>query len=861
MKKRPGRFAALVTACIIPFTAAGASQYETYLTDGTAPSLREIYGAAMDIGIPETAVLGKNPASAEMAAEQCSMLICEETMCCKNLLDRGSSKKRKDEEHARLTIGKASEALDFAAKNGMKARAATIVQTENVPKWFFNEGWADTSRAQRTDGQTAARRMENAIRDQIVQINGKYPGLVTAWEVIRGGQDPEGNLFRQAIGEEYAFLAFRAARESAEEDQKLLWALTEEPDEEIFHLLTELHEQGLLDGIVLECSMTMEEAELQRMETLLAAVGKAGIEVHLSGLEIANTDRTASGQIRLATRYKAVFALAGKYRVQSVSFPALLDETGGDKNIPPRMLNAKGKFTAAFFGVLQDDAIPMPGDEDAVRAAAETLDLDTIIKKEADPVIVYKKAENHNPVMVQRFGADPWALVYGDRVYLYMTGDEPVYNAGEKPKTNDYSNITTLRVLSSDDLVNWTDHGSVRAAGGTGAAKWATNSWAPCAAWKNIDGQDRFFLYFANSGGGIGVLTSDSPTGPFTDPIGKPLVSRNTPTCASVTWLFDPAVLVDEDGSAYLYFGGGVPEGKQADPGTARVAKLGADMISLDGDPVTISPPWLFEDSGINRFGDTYVYSYCSNFSVPAAGSPQGFSSGEIVYMTSGSPTGPFTYAGRVLKNPGSFFGVGGNNHHCMFSFRGEWYITYHAATLDKAMGWNAGYRSVFVDRLELTEEGLPAPSKGTISGVKQLKALDPFAAIPGATAVSMAGVTTELANREDRKAGTGAMAAVSTTPGGWVAAAGADFGPKGASFVRVTARSEVPARIEVIPDNAEGEPAAVLEIPACDTDTEITAELAVPLNGMHDIFFRLTERGTALLEWQFRQADGNSNK
>ena len=113
-------------------------------------------------------------------------------------------------------------------------------------------------------------------------------------------------------------------------------------------------------------------------------------------------------------------------------------------------------------------------------------------------MIVYKKAENHNPVMVQRFGADPWALVYGDRVYLYMTGDEPVYNPGEKPKTTDYSNIVTLRVLSSDDLVNWTDHGSVRAAGGAGAAKWATNSWAPCAAWKNIDGKDRFFLYFAN---------------------------------------------------------------------------------------------------------------------------------------------------------------------------------------------------------------------------------------------------------------------------------------------------------------------------------------------------------------------------
>ena len=32
-----------------------------------------------------------------------------------------------------------------------------------------------------------------------------------------------------------------------------------------------------------------------------------------------------------------------------------------------------------------------------------------------------KKPGDHNPVMTQRFGADPWALVYRDRVYLYTT--------------------------------------------------------------------------------------------------------------------------------------------------------------------------------------------------------------------------------------------------------------------------------------------------------------------------------------------------------------------------------------------------------------------------------------------------------
>ena len=855
MKRAVKRIAALAAGLVLLSSPAGAVRvYETYLADGTAPSLKEIYDGRLEIGIPAETALEADPQAAAEITRQCGLLVCEKETRGKVLLNRGSSKKKKDPGHASLKIGKAAEALNFAEENGMSVRAATVVQPGNIPDWFFNEGWADAGDVRKTDRETMACRMENALRDQILLFNEAYPGLVTEWEVVCSGTSTEDDLFRKTIGEDYPCLAFAAAREAAVAGQKLLWAVAEPPDGETLKMMRELRKQGLLDGVAVSCDATTGGTDPEILKQALEAIAEADLEIHISGLEIPDTDRTAAGEIRLAARYKAFFAMAEELGVRSISLPALQDTADREKEIPPRLINRKGRFTPAFFGALQDDMIPMPGNEESVRAAAEQLDLKTILKKEADPVIVYKKAENHNPVMVQRFGADPWALVYGDRVYLYMTGDEPVMKDGKKPKTNDYSNIVTLRVLSSDDLVNWTDHGSVRAAGGSGAAKWASNSWAPCAAWKNIDGKDRFFLYFANSGGGIGVLAAGSPTGPFTDPIGKPLVSRMTPTCASVTWLFDPAVLVDEDGSAYLYFGGGVPEGKQADPGTARVAKLGADMVSLDGDPVVISPPWLFEDSGINHFGDIYVYSYCSNFNVPAAGSPQGFSSGEIVYMTSENPMGPFTYAGRVLKNPGYFFGVGGNNHHCMFSFRDQWYITYHAATLDKAMGWNAGYRSVFVDKLELNEKGLPAPSKGTVTGVAQLKPLDPYEAVPGATAVSMAGATTELADEGNRKAGTGAMMAVSTAPDGWVAVAGADFGEAGASSVRLSVRAEVPARIEIIPDSAVGEPAAVLEIPACETDTEVTADLPKPMTGIHDLYFRFTESGTALLEWQFQQ-------
>ncbi len=860
MKEKRKRLAAFAAGLIMLLSSACASEYEAYLADGAVPSLKEYYAGRMEIGIAAEAVPFTDPQAAGQVKEQCGMLICGETNRGKILLDRGSSKKKKDPEHARLKIGNAGEALDFARENGMIVRAATIIQPENIPEWFFNEEWADAGKIRKTDRKTMICRMENAVLDQMQLFNDKYPGLITGWEVVRSGPADEKDLFREVIGEEYIMLAFRAARKAAAEGQKLLWSLAEVPDEKTLQTLHKLQAEGLADGVVLTCRLTADITELTVLESYLQRIETDGLEIHLSDLEIENTDRTAAGQMRAAACYKGLFALAEAYHVRSISLPALQDSAIREKGTPPRLINEKGTLTPAFFGALQDRLIPLPWDDEKILAAVEHLNLEAFLRKESEPVTVYKKAENHNPVMVQRFGADPWALVYNDRVYLYMTGDEPVRSEGEnKPKTNDYSNIVTLRVLSSGDLVNWTDHGSVRAAGRNGAAKWATNAWAPCVARKTINGQEQFFLYFANSGGGIGVLVSDSPTGPFSDPIGKPLVSRSTPSCADVTWLFDPAVLTDEDGNAWLYFGGGIPEGKQADPGTARVVKLGNDMISLDGNPVTIRPPYLFEDSGINRFGDTYVYSYCTNFNVPASGSPQGFGSGEIVYMTSSSPEGPFTYAGQVLKNPGVFFGTGGNNHHCMFCFRDQWYITYHASTLDRDMGWNTGYRSVFVDRLELDEEGLPAPTRGTYTGVTQLQPMNPYSAVPGTTAVSMAGMTTELAYQADRKAGTGRMAAVSAVPDGWIAVSGADFGDTGASSVCLTVRSEVPATIAILPDSDSSEPAAILEIPASETDMEVTAELPSVLNGTHDLYFRFSESGVALLEWQFRSGSAGT--
>ena len=136
---------------------------------------------------------------------------------------------------------------------------------------------------------------------------------------------------------------------------------------------------------------------------------------------------------------------------------------------------------------------------------------------------IHKYFHNHNPIMTHRFGADPYALVYKDRVYVYMTHDIIQRNSKGEILENDYGRIHTLNRLSSADLVNWTDHGTIDIGRRyTGKARWADKSWAPAIVYKNIDGQDKFFLYFADNANGIGVLTSDNPVGPLLIPLVRP---------------------------------------------------------------------------------------------------------------------------------------------------------------------------------------------------------------------------------------------------------------------------------------------------------------------------------------------------
>lgn len=457
-----------------------------------------------------------------------------------------------------------------------------------------------------------------------------------------------------------------------------------------------------------------------------------------------------------------------------------------------------------------------------------------------------KSLSNHNPAYITRYGADPFAMIYNDEVFIYMTNDQQEYDSHPN-STNSYANINTINCMSSKDMVNWTDHGVMNVA--KSSASWAKNSWAPSACHKVVGGKEKFFLYFADNGGGIGVVTSDNPWGPWSDPRGSALANRSTQNCGNVEWIFDPAVLIDDDGTGYIYFGGGVPKGKESNPGTARVAKLKNNMVELDGAPATINPPYLFEDSGINKIAGKYIYSYCSNWN--CTGNPM--TNAQICYMTSDNPMGPFSYTGVAYLNQDDFLSGnhGGNNHHAMFEFKGVWYMTYHARMLQNAQGASGDYRSTNIDYVNVnTSNGTISKSKGSEAGVKQIQYHNPFEKTEAETFCWMGGIETKKGSSDVSN-----MLVSSIDKGDWVGLAGVDFGT-GASVFTAKVSSTKGAAIKICKNKADGEVIGYLEVPNTGGQLkEVSARLSSPIAGVCDLFFVFS--GSFDFDyWMFKKAD-----
>jgi len=421
------------------------------------------------------------------------------------------------------------------------------------------------------------------------------------------------------------------------------------------------------------------------------------------------------------------------------------------------------------------------------------------------------------PIMSHRYAADPSALEFNGRLYVYCSHDEDNY-------TNSYT-MKSIVCFSTEDLKNWTDHGIVFQV--PRDASWASFAWAPSVIYQN----GLFYLFFANGASGIGVATSSIPTGPFKDARGSALITSSTPGASTPTqWYFDPCVFVDLDGQAYLYFGGQYPT-------NSRVIKLTSNLLQTSGSATPLDTPDFFEAIHINRRDNVYYLTYCTR---PEAGMV-------IACVTSTNPVLGFAGKHTVLPNPPD--NVWNNNHHSIATFLGDWYIVYHnrAAALQNGLTGEAAVykRSICIDKLTFKADGTINQVTPTTDGLLQVKYLNPYRPVEGETFAQQFGVETDTCNE-------GGMALTFMTNGSWVRIRGIDFGTGATKFFARVASGASGASIELRLDSLSGPLIGTCTVPNTgglqawrSVSTTVTNA-----TGVRDLYLRFTGSSPLNLNW-----------
>jgi|HubBroStandDraft_6_1064221.scaffolds.fasta_scaffold79585_3 hypothetical protein len=288
----------------------------------------------------------------------------------------------------------------------------------------------------------------------------------------------------------------------------------------------------------------------------------------------------------------------------------------------------------------------------------------------------------NNPVLAG-LNADPQVALFDDTFYIY-------------PTTDGFSgwDSTSFSVFSSPNLVQWTNRGVILDL--PSDLTWATgHAWAPGIARVGAT----YYLYFCGDSQ-IGVATSTSPTGPFKDALGHPLIT----TTQFGTHSIDPNLFIDDDGTAYLYFGSG--------SSGLRVVKLNADMISLAGTPTNISPSGAsgtLEGSAMFKRNGSYYLQWSEGDTLDA--------NYQVAYARAQSPVGPFTRLGVILQeNAGlGILGPGGSTVLAIPG-RDEYYMVYHRF---KIPGGDGTHREVCIDRMSFNSDGTVVPVTPTLQGLQ----------------------------------------------------------------------------------------------------------------------------------------------
>ena len=416
------------------------------------------------------------------------------------------------------------------------------------------------------------------------------------------------------------------------------------------------------------------------------------------------------------------------------------------------------------------------------------------------------------PIIQTKYTADPAPMVYNDAVFLYTTHDE---DDAEGFKMQDWL------LYTSTDMVNWTDHGVVASLKSFDWVKRDNGAWAEQVVERN----GKFYMYCPIHGNGIGVLVSDSPYGPFKDPLGKPLVWQKE------HWDdIDPTVFIDEDGQAYMYWG---------NPNCYYV-KLNEDMISYSGDIVKLKEtpehyqegPWFYKRNG------HYYLAFASTCC------PEG-----IGYAMSDSPTGPWKTKGYIMRPTERTRG----NHPGIMDYKGKSYVfglNYDLLKLETNTHYER--RSVSVAEMHYNEDGtIQEVPYWADTKLEQIGTFNPFRKVEAETMAWGYGLKT--APNADKS-----LSVVNVNNGEYICVRGVNFAKNKARRFEVSALPLEGGNLKIRLDAPDGKIVGNVNIPQGNETSkyELYSCEVNAVSGIHDLYLSFEgENNKDLFEldyWKF---------
>ncbi len=316
-----------------------------------------------------------------------------------------------------------------------------------------------------------------------------------------------------------------------------------------------------------------------------------------------------------------------------------------------------------------------------------------------------------------------WEHIPDGEPYVFDDPDVPgkkrvyLYGSHDNLRTEYCGRDQVVWSASADDLTQWRYDGVIfkvdRNAEGKPlhAEGLADVLYAPdVAEVTEPDGRKMYYLYPNDQAGKRNGLVARSrrPDGPFE----VCNWCSSDPDSAVGVLRFDPAVLVDDDGRVYGYWGFERSFAAELDPTTMATVKPGTaiveDMIPGRDQEGEFR---FFEASSIRKVADKYVFIYSRWTRDGEFGLPQ--TNYTLAYAFSDHPLGPWTYGGTIIDGRAREVDVHGdtiasavvtgNTHGSICQVNGQWYVFYHRQT-----GLNEFARQAMVAPIEVSV--LPGP-------------------------------------------------------------------------------------------------------------------------------------------------------